>query len=143
MNANSVSENSRRVAQAIVRKLSEMRPDDAAYFSRRFEAFSQRLTQKERAWDLAMQPYWTRTPKRTESSITILGLDVGRPLVVSYSSSSASRPALMKPNRPCDSSAMPAVKNSLWRLPPFFAPFPNCKAHKPLMVSRFPSGSVS
>src|SRR5262249_2395050 len=39
------------------RKVSEMRPDDAAYFNQRFQAFSQRLMQKERAWDLVMQPY--------------------------------------------------------------------------------------
>jgi len=34
-------ENGRRVAQAIVRKLSEMRPDDAAYFHQHFQGFSQ------------------------------------------------------------------------------------------------------
>lgn len=50
-------ENGRRVAQAMGRKLSEMRPDDAPYFNQRFQAFSQRLAQKEKAWDLAMQPY--------------------------------------------------------------------------------------
>ncbi len=50
-------ENGRRIAQAITRKLSELRPNDGAYFKQRFEAFGERLTEKERAWQEEIRPY--------------------------------------------------------------------------------------
>ncbi len=50
-------ENGRRVAQGIQMKLSELRPQDAAYFEQRFQAFSQRLTQAEQVWDAQMKPF--------------------------------------------------------------------------------------
>lgn len=53
-------ENGRRIAQAIATKFAQMRPTDGAYFNRRFDAFSQRLTQKEKAWDEQMRPYHGR-----------------------------------------------------------------------------------
>ncbi len=49
-------ENGRRVARGIQMKLGELRPQDAAYFEQRFQAFSQRLTQAEQAWDAQMKP---------------------------------------------------------------------------------------
>src|SRR5207244_8154642 len=51
--------------------------------------------------------------------------------------SAPSRPAAMKPNRPCDSSAMPAVKNRFLELPSFFAPLPTGRAHRRLIVRGF------
>jgi zinc/manganese transport system substrate-binding protein len=53
-------ENGRRVAQGIANKFSEMRPQDAAYFQQRFQAFSQRLTEAEKGWTAEMQPYHGR-----------------------------------------------------------------------------------
>jgi ABC-type Zn uptake system ZnuABC Zn-binding protein ZnuA len=50
-------ENGRRIAHGIQMKLAEMRPEDAGYFAQRFEAFSQRLTTHEKAWDEAMKPF--------------------------------------------------------------------------------------
>ena len=50
-------ENGRRIAHGIQMKLAEMRPEDAGYFAQRFEAFSQRLTTQEKAWDEAMKPF--------------------------------------------------------------------------------------
>ncbi|HMD98602.1 MAG TPA: metal ABC transporter substrate-binding protein [Terriglobia bacterium] len=50
-------ENGRRIAQGIQGKLAEMRPEDAGYFAQRFQAFSQRLTTQEKAWDEAMKPF--------------------------------------------------------------------------------------
>jgi len=50
-------ENGRRIARGIQTKLSQMRPDDAAYFEQRFQAFGQRLTQAEKAWDEEAKPF--------------------------------------------------------------------------------------
>lgn len=49
--------NGRRIAQAIQAKLSLLRPEDAAYFEQRFQDFSRRLTEAEKAWDQRMAPY--------------------------------------------------------------------------------------
>jgi zinc/manganese transport system substrate-binding protein len=49
-------QNGLRIARGIQQKLSEMRPDDAAYFEQRFQAFSQRLQQAEQRWDEQMKP---------------------------------------------------------------------------------------
>jgi zinc/manganese transport system substrate-binding protein len=53
-------ENGRRIAQGIKQKLASMRPEDADYFEQRFQAFSQRLTVSEKAWDERMKPYHGR-----------------------------------------------------------------------------------
>jgi len=50
-------ENGRRIAHGIQMKLAEMRPEDAGYFAQRLEAFSQRLSTQEKAWDEAMKPF--------------------------------------------------------------------------------------
>lgn len=50
-------ENGRRIAQALARKLGELRPDDAPYFEDRLRAFDQRLSDAERRWDAQMRPY--------------------------------------------------------------------------------------
>jgi zinc/manganese transport system substrate-binding protein len=50
-------ENGRTIAQALVKKLSEIRPHDAAYFEDRFQAFSRRLSDAEGVWDARMQPF--------------------------------------------------------------------------------------
>jgi zinc/manganese transport system substrate-binding protein len=50
-------ENGRRIARAIQAKLAEMRPEDAAYFDQRFQAFNQRLTEEEKSWDEKMKPF--------------------------------------------------------------------------------------
>jgi len=50
-------ENGRRMARAITAKLSAMRPNDAAYFERRFVSFSLRLNDKERLWEKKLIPY--------------------------------------------------------------------------------------
>jgi len=49
--------NGRRVAQAILQKLSEMSPGDAAYFSQRYADFDKRLGEAEKRWDAALAPY--------------------------------------------------------------------------------------
>jgi zinc/manganese transport system substrate-binding protein len=50
-------ENGRSIAQALAKKLSEIRPQDASYFADRFQAFSKRLSDAESAWDAEMKPY--------------------------------------------------------------------------------------
>ena len=50
-------ENGRRIARGIADKLAEMRPQDAAYFQQRYQAFDQKLTQAEKAWQAQMQPF--------------------------------------------------------------------------------------
>jgi len=50
-------ENGRRIAHGIQMKLAEMRPEDAGYFAQRLEAFSQRLSTQEKAWDETMKPF--------------------------------------------------------------------------------------
>ncbi len=50
-------ENGRRIAQAIQQKLSSMSPGDASYFAQREADFDKRLTEAEKRWDAAMEPY--------------------------------------------------------------------------------------
>jgi ABC-type Zn uptake system ZnuABC Zn-binding protein ZnuA len=50
-------ENGRTIARGLANKLSELRPNDAAYFEERFRAFSQRLSDAEKVWDAEIQPY--------------------------------------------------------------------------------------
>jgi len=50
-------ENGRTIAQALAKKLSEIRPQDASYFEDRFQAFSKRLSEAESGWDAEMKPY--------------------------------------------------------------------------------------
>lgn len=50
-------ENGLRIAKGIQNKLSEMRPNDAAYFAQRYGAFEQRLKQSEQQWQAQMKPY--------------------------------------------------------------------------------------
>ena len=50
-------DNGRRIAQAIQAKLSEMLPNDAAYFASRYADFDQRLAAAEKRWDAQMAPY--------------------------------------------------------------------------------------
>lgn len=53
-------ENGRRIAHGIAQKLAEMRPADSAYFQERFQAFSQRLEESQKAWDAEMKPFQAR-----------------------------------------------------------------------------------
>lgn len=50
-------ENGRRIAKAIEQKLSELRPQDAAYFAQRDADFDRRLGEAEKRWDAEMAPY--------------------------------------------------------------------------------------
>ncbi len=50
-------QNGLRIAHGIEQKLAEARPDDAAYFAQRYQAFSERLQQAEQRWDQQMKPY--------------------------------------------------------------------------------------
>jgi len=50
-------ENGRRITRGIAKKLAEMRPEDAAYFEERFQGFSQRLDEAQKAWDAEMKPF--------------------------------------------------------------------------------------
>lgn len=50
-------ENGRRIARAIQAKLTQLRPEDAAYFQQRFEDFSQRLAEAEKRWDQKIALY--------------------------------------------------------------------------------------
>lgn len=49
--------NGRRIAQAIVKKLSAVSPGDATYFSQRYADFDRRLAEAEKRWDAMMAPY--------------------------------------------------------------------------------------
>ena len=49
--------NGRKMAQAIQRKLSELRPADAPYFASRCADFDRRLAEAEKRWDAAMAPH--------------------------------------------------------------------------------------
>ena len=53
-------ENGLRIAKGIQNKLSEMRPNDAAYFAQRYDSFEQRLKQADEKWLAEMQPYTGR-----------------------------------------------------------------------------------
>jgi ABC-type Zn uptake system ZnuABC Zn-binding protein ZnuA len=50
-------DNGLRIAKGIQTKLAEMRPNDAAYFAQRYDAFEQRLKQAEQKWVAEMKPY--------------------------------------------------------------------------------------
>jgi ABC-type Zn uptake system ZnuABC Zn-binding protein ZnuA len=49
--------NGRRVAQAIVGRLSRMAPADASYFAARYADFDRRLAEAEERWDALMAPH--------------------------------------------------------------------------------------
>src|SRR5229473_7682970 len=50
-------DNGLRIAKGIQTKLSEMRPNAAAYFAQRCDAFEQRLKQSDQQWLAQMKPY--------------------------------------------------------------------------------------
>ena len=49
--------NGRRIAKAILDRLSLESPGDAAYFSQRYADFDRRLAEAEKRWDAMMAPY--------------------------------------------------------------------------------------
>lgn len=51
------SDNGRRIAQVIQKKLAEVSPGDAGYFAQRFADFDRRLADAEKRWKAAMAPY--------------------------------------------------------------------------------------
>lgn len=53
-------ENGRKIAEALAKKMGEMRPGDSTYFNQRFDAFAQRLSEAEKKWDAEMEPYHGR-----------------------------------------------------------------------------------
>jgi ABC-type Zn uptake system ZnuABC Zn-binding protein ZnuA len=50
-------DNGLRIAKGIQNKLSEMRPNDAAYFAQRYDAFEQQLKQSDQQWQAQMKSY--------------------------------------------------------------------------------------
>src|ERR1700674_3667926 len=50
-------ENGRRIAKGIQDKLSEMHPNDSAYFAQRYASFEHRLKQADEQWLAQMKPY--------------------------------------------------------------------------------------
>jgi len=50
-------ENGRRIAKAILAKLTQLRPADRTYFEQRGADFDRRLTEAEKRWDAMMAPY--------------------------------------------------------------------------------------
>src|SRR5947199_460102 len=50
-------ENGLRIAKGIQNKLSEMHPDDAAYFAQRYDDFEKRIKQADEKWMTEMKPY--------------------------------------------------------------------------------------
>ena len=50
-------ENGKAIAREITDKLSELRPNDRAYFSQRQTDFANRITQAEQRWLAALQPF--------------------------------------------------------------------------------------
>lgn len=50
-------DNGLRIAKGIQNKLSEMRPNDAAYFAQRYDVLEQRLKQSDQQWQAQMKPY--------------------------------------------------------------------------------------
>ncbi|PYU81081.1 MAG: zinc ABC transporter substrate-binding protein [Acidobacteria bacterium] len=50
-------DNGLRIAKGIQNKISEMRPNDAAYFAERYDAFAQRLKQSDQQWQAQMKLY--------------------------------------------------------------------------------------
>ena len=53
-------ENGLRIAKGIQNKLSEMRPNDAAYFAQQYDAFEKRIKQADEKWLTEMKPYAER-----------------------------------------------------------------------------------
>ena len=53
-------QNGRKIAAGIAGKLTELRPEDAAYFQQRVTDFDTRLTAAEKIWDREMAPYHGR-----------------------------------------------------------------------------------
>ena len=51
------TDNGRRAAQAIQKKLAETSPGDAGYFAQRYADFDRRLLDAEKRWRAAMAPY--------------------------------------------------------------------------------------
>lgn len=49
--------NGRRVAKAVLDKLTRMAPADAAYFASRYADFDRRLAEAEKRWDATMAPH--------------------------------------------------------------------------------------
>lgn len=49
--------NGRRIAQAILAKLTELQPADGPFFAQRFADFDKRLAEAEKGWDAAMAPF--------------------------------------------------------------------------------------
>jgi ABC-type Zn uptake system ZnuABC Zn-binding protein ZnuA len=50
-------DNGRKIAQSIRDKLSELSPNDKAYFAQRYADFDKRLAEAQKKWDAAMAPY--------------------------------------------------------------------------------------
>jgi ABC-type Zn uptake system ZnuABC Zn-binding protein ZnuA len=50
-------DNGRRIAQLIQKKLTEISPGDAAYFTERYTDFDRRLAEAEKRWQAALAPY--------------------------------------------------------------------------------------
>ena len=50
-------ENGRRIAKAILAKLTQLRPADRPYFEQREADFERRLTEAEKRWDAVMAPF--------------------------------------------------------------------------------------
>jgi zinc/manganese transport system substrate-binding protein len=50
-------DNGRKIAASIRDKLSELSPNDKAYFAQRYADFDKRLAEAQKKWDAAMAPY--------------------------------------------------------------------------------------
>jgi len=50
-------DNGRKIAQSIRDKLSELSPNDKAYFAQRYADFDKRLAEAQKKWDAALAPY--------------------------------------------------------------------------------------
>ena len=53
-------DNDRRIARGIAQKLSDMNPNDAAYFQQRFQDLDRRLTAADKNWKAEMAPFHGR-----------------------------------------------------------------------------------
>ena len=51
------TDNGRRIAQAVQKKLADMSPGDSGYFAQRFADFDRRLADAEKRWKATMAPY--------------------------------------------------------------------------------------
>ena len=50
-------DNGRRIAKTIQQKLTEISPNDGAYFAARYETFDRRLSEAQKRWDAMMGPF--------------------------------------------------------------------------------------